>query len=221
MRGGGTRLLRSHSVSLLALFVALGGTSYAIVALPADSVGTKQVKNHSLLRKDFKPSQLQKLRGPRGRPGAVGVAGPAGAKGDKGDTGATGPSEVLVKTLGSGHIGSNSAAIIGTSVSPGPGSYLVHAQARLVNGDSTTRIIRCYIEAPGAGTVSAPTEFWLAGLGATGESIEAWSEWPVTLTDASPSVQFICQRSVSSGVDFTYTNAEITFQRVGAVTTLP
>jgi hypothetical protein len=32
-------------VSLIALFVALGGTSYAAFAVPANSVGTKQLKN--------------------------------------------------------------------------------------------------------------------------------------------------------------------------------
>ena len=51
-------------VALTALFVALGGTGYAVSQLPANSVGTAQVKDHSLLRKDFKRGQL--LRGPVG-----------------------------------------------------------------------------------------------------------------------------------------------------------
>jgi hypothetical protein len=33
------------AISLIALFVALGGTSYAAMTLPANSVGTKQLKN--------------------------------------------------------------------------------------------------------------------------------------------------------------------------------
>jgi hypothetical protein len=32
-------------ISLIALFVALGGTTYAATSLPANSVGTKQIKN--------------------------------------------------------------------------------------------------------------------------------------------------------------------------------
>lgn len=80
-------------VGLIALFVALGGTGYAAVVLPAHSVGTKQlkrdavtsskVKNFSLLRRDFKRGQLP--RGPQGR------AGPRGATGPPGPEGATGP----------------------------------------------------------------------------------------------------------------------------------
>jgi hypothetical protein len=40
--------LRSNVVAYVALFVALGGTSYAAVGLPAGSVGNRQLKNHSI-----------------------------------------------------------------------------------------------------------------------------------------------------------------------------
>ena len=37
--------VRHNAIALLALFVALGGTSYAAFSLPAGSVGTKQLRN--------------------------------------------------------------------------------------------------------------------------------------------------------------------------------
>ncbi len=40
--------IRSNVIAYLALFVALGGTSYAAMRLPAGSVGTRQLKNHSV-----------------------------------------------------------------------------------------------------------------------------------------------------------------------------
>lgn len=40
--------LRHNVVAYLALFVALGGTSYAAVNLPPGSVGTRQLRNHSV-----------------------------------------------------------------------------------------------------------------------------------------------------------------------------
>ncbi len=43
-----TRILnhaRTNLVAYIALFVALGGTSYAAISLPAGSVGTKQLRN--------------------------------------------------------------------------------------------------------------------------------------------------------------------------------
>ena len=46
-----TRILqhaKHNAVAYVALFVALGGTSYAAVNLPAGSVGNRQLKNHSV-----------------------------------------------------------------------------------------------------------------------------------------------------------------------------
>ena len=81
----------ANVTATLALIVALGGTSYAAIRLPANSVGSPQLKkqavtnsklranavtsatvrNGSLRAKDFKPGQLPA--------GPVGPAGPAGA----------------------------------------------------------------------------------------------------------------------------------------------
>ena len=74
-------------VACLALAAALGGTGYAAIVLPANSVGTAQlqsqavvaskIKTHSLVASNFKPGQL-----PRGAQGLAGAAGPPGPKGD-------------------------------------------------------------------------------------------------------------------------------------------
>jgi hypothetical protein len=40
--------IRHNAIALLALFVALGGTSYAAFSLPAGSVGARQLRNHSI-----------------------------------------------------------------------------------------------------------------------------------------------------------------------------
>jgi hypothetical protein len=76
-------------IACLALAVALGGTGYAAVRLPAASVGTAQlksdavtslkVKNGSLLKVDFKSGQIP--AGTAGPAGPVGAAGPAGPPG--------------------------------------------------------------------------------------------------------------------------------------------
>jgi hypothetical protein len=83
------------AVACAALFVSLGGVGYAAIVLPANSVGTKhlkrnavtsaKVKQHSLLRSDFKRGQIP--RGPQGIQGARGVQGAQGIQGPKGDPG--------------------------------------------------------------------------------------------------------------------------------------
>lgn len=85
------------AVALLALFVALGGTGYAALKLPNNSVGSKQIRKGavknadiasnavtgakvrpgSLNRSDFNAGSLP--QGPRGERGEQGTAGAAGS----------------------------------------------------------------------------------------------------------------------------------------------
>src|SRR3954452_18572784 len=111
------RYVKDHHLALIALFVALGGTSYAAGVLPRNSVGPTQlkanavtspkVKDGSLQKQDFAAGQLPAgAQGVQGSPGAAGAAGatgpggptgPAGAKGDKGDTGTVDTSNFFTK----------------------------------------------------------------------------------------------------------------------------
>jgi hypothetical protein len=50
--------LRSNAIAYLALFVALGGTSYAAINLPAGSVGANQIRNHSIGPVKFDQKQI-------------------------------------------------------------------------------------------------------------------------------------------------------------------
>jgi hypothetical protein len=83
------RLTFANVVSMLALFVALGGSSYAAIALKRNSVTSKHIKNgqvksddvkdSSLLARDFAANQIP-----------PGEKGEKGDKGDKGDAGTPG-----------------------------------------------------------------------------------------------------------------------------------
>jgi hypothetical protein len=110
-------------VSVFALIVALGGTSYAALSLPNNSVGSKQLKKNAVTNSDVKNSAItgakvkngsltssdikdHSLAGkdlaagsiPPGPQGPVGPAGPAGTKGDTGDT----PTKVFKRTANAG-----------------------------------------------------------------------------------------------------------------------
>ena len=70
----------ANVTATLALVIALGGTSYAAIKLPRNSVSSLQVKDRSLLKKDFKTGQLPAgKRGPAGPQGPAGEAGAGGA----------------------------------------------------------------------------------------------------------------------------------------------
>jgi hypothetical protein len=52
------RHLRGQFLGAIALFVALGGTSYAALELPAGSVGNRQIKNHVITPIKFDKSTI-------------------------------------------------------------------------------------------------------------------------------------------------------------------
>jgi len=79
--------VRAHHIGLLALFVALGGTSYAAIKLPANSVGTAQLKKNAVTLKKIKASTRAALKGQKGDTGPMGATGPMGPKGDPGADG--------------------------------------------------------------------------------------------------------------------------------------
>ena len=161
--------VRRNAIALAALFVALGGTGYAAVALPKNSVGTPQikkdavttakVKNGSLLRADFKAGQLpagpagpqgaQGPQGPVGPPGAKGDAGAAGQNGTNGQDGQTGPRG---PSNGRYVVGADDADIDGTALM-GPllngGEFLVTAKVNLDNQGGAAATATCTLTPSG------------------------------------------------------------------------
>ena len=64
---GFARFLRGNTIALLALFVALGGTTYAATALPKNSVGTKQLKKNAVTAVKIKTARVTNTKiGERG-----------------------------------------------------------------------------------------------------------------------------------------------------------
>jgi hypothetical protein len=50
--------LRANLVGWVALFVALGGTGYAAINIPRNSVGAAQIRNRSISPVKFNPSSI-------------------------------------------------------------------------------------------------------------------------------------------------------------------
>jgi hypothetical protein len=87
------RHVRNQIVGYIALFVALGGVSYAALKLPANSVRSPQIKNGQVKNADLAHNAVTSTKVKNGsllatdfRAGQL----PAGAPGPKGDTGAPG-----------------------------------------------------------------------------------------------------------------------------------
>jgi hypothetical protein len=96
----------ANIMSTLGVFIALGGTSWAVTQLPRNSVGAVQLRSNSvsgvkvrdgsLSAADFSPGAL--VRGPRG------ADGPAGPSGQQGSAGPRGPSDGYVHSGPTGKV---------------------------------------------------------------------------------------------------------------------
>ena len=132
------RHIRGNAVAYVALFAALGGTSYAAatlaprsvttqaiangavtqVKLARSSVGENNLRKHSLTAADFKPGALAVAV--KGAPGASGAAGSNGSAGPPGVPGQDGSASIVARARGTGtvsapHGASTSVPLTGAS----------------------------------------------------------------------------------------------------------
>lgn len=164
----------------IALLVALGGTSYAAVVLPANSVGTTQLKNSAvtsvkvkdktLLAKDFAPGQLK-----AGPVGPAGTTGPAGPAGPAGAAGAAAAAIVHVTSVSAapGTTTTGVAACAAGQKATGGGAYLIGATT-----DTDHLTISAPVISTGGSGFTAVTD----GGTATGWYAAMYSSGPVART---------------------------------------
>jgi hypothetical protein len=92
------KLTYANVMATAAVFIALGGTSYAVVSLPRNSVGRAQIRQHAVGAQELAPKAVTSrtirdksvaLRdiSTSARRALVGAVGPAGPKGDSGPAG--------------------------------------------------------------------------------------------------------------------------------------
>jgi hypothetical protein len=129
-------LLRQQALGAIALFVALGGTSYAVAT---GSIGSREIKNSTIRGKDVKNNSLtgrdvSRLGSPDVRdssllatdfkPGQL----PAGAQGPAGKDGAPGTARGYALISASGDINASKSKNVdrADSAAPGAGFYCIN-----------------------------------------------------------------------------------------------
>jgi Collagen triple helix repeat (20 copies) len=161
------KLTYANVMATAAVFIALGGASYAAVKLPNASVGTKQLKKEAVT-----PGKLSKAskvaltgaqgpagpqgptgpQGPRGETGATGSPGIQGEPGERGEPGSEGPSDgYFAEGDERGATIHESAASLG-AVNVPAGSYLFTAVARLTNEIPSPANAECFLRNTSGGT---------------------------------------------------------------------
>ena len=215
--------LRRQHLAVLALFVALGGTSYAAVSIGSAEIrnntiqgqDVKQstltgadVRNGSLEAKDLKAGTL--LAGPAGAVGAVGPAGSQGPKGEPGAAGApgaggaqgpAGATNAYVKQLLNLTFTAGSAMVLEGAMALPAGSYAVTASVKVENNDTTNGT-------QGECRLSGTTTVDVGGAFAPVEPGAGYGEATISLvgTTVVPAgggdLQLLCRRTLGDGVSF-------------------
>jgi hypothetical protein len=140
------KLSYANVMSTIAVFLALGGTSYAVAR---NSVGTKQlrnsavtsgkIRNATIQRKDLSPSARGGSRGPRG---PVGVQGTAGARGPSDGYTDGGPAMTLPTSA-------NAELVVAQIDGLPAGSYVLTADAQIGDFVNPGSIVSCDIRVNG------------------------------------------------------------------------
>jgi hypothetical protein len=154
---------KGQHLALLALFFALGGTSFAAASarLPANSVGTRQVINGSLQRSDLSQTARNALKGERGPTGPVGAQGAPGVPGQA-------ATKLFVAMNADGTLTKHSSTTLAARVSPGV--YRVAFD---------TDITKCvYVATAGedAGTVSEDYHLYTSRTGTNTVNVQIFDE---------------------------------------------
>ena len=143
----------ANVTSIVALFVALGGTAAAAVMITGknvadgsltgrdvknSSLGSKKIKDGDLLAKDFKTGQLPA--------GAQGAQGPQGAAGADGSAGAAGPSDIYAVGNANEALDTTGGTTEVASLTVPAGSYLLGANLWMTKTETGTSTVRCDLE---------------------------------------------------------------------------
>jgi hypothetical protein len=172
------RLSPATVIACLALAFALGGTGYAArsALLPSNSVGSKQVINHSIAKIDLAaplPRGARGFAGPRGPQGPAGPQGPQGSAGITQITTVDGPAvaqcaypggdcQIVTsaavcpagfKVVGGGHISEGILNIVLFSAITGTQTYSVVAENESSAANSIKATANCVA---GPGLTSTP-----------------------------------------------------------------
>lgn len=211
----------SMVVAFVALLVAMGGTGYAAIVLPANSVGAKQlkkgavkgkkiaknavnsrkVKNRSLLAVDFKSGQLP-----------AGPQGPQGPQGQQGPQGERGPSNAFqAAAAGPINVGATSTELLTLNL-PSAGSYVVSSKVYFNNNNAADTFVQCNL------TVGASSDIGSTGVDDDGgEDDHRTLPGLLAVTTAGPATATLACRHIAGGTT-TANDMRIVAIQVGSLT---
>jgi hypothetical protein len=154
------RFLRQNTIALLALFLVLGGTSYAA----ASAINGKSIKPNSIPKNRLTKTAIKQLhgargaRGPQGAAGAQGVAGPKGATGAQGVQGVAGTARAYGLVNAAGTTATRSKGVVAVT-HPNTGQYCLQLDGSITAASTGVVVSPDFFTDSTLGTNIAHAEF--------------------------------------------------------------
>jgi len=192
----------ANVMATLAVFIALGGSSYAAVRLSMNSVRSVHIKNGEVRRSDLRRDAVDSAKVKDGalraqdfaagqlHAGATGDAGPQGSPGSTGPTGARGPANVFEDQVRNMAFPAGFEDVQIASLTLPAGKYAFSLSARFENLVAAARYGYCAVKTP-AGAYVSP-DFVLVNVPASSDRYFHW-QFAKTLTDTT-TARFVCQQ---------------------------
>jgi hypothetical protein len=238
IRAFASKLTYANVVATLALFIALGGVSYAAVQLPANSVGSAQIKTGAVSTLKLSPKVQAQLKaggpvgpagpqgvegldGARGATGATGAAGQDGADGENGATGPTGPSDVYATHVEGPITANNEDSVTPVATLPLPaGKYILSFSltASFVEAIQFSEI-SCWFNAIGDKITGVTTDLYGDdfGIDPVNSPMSATTTATYDGYDGNFQPQVICSAAGGQGPTISYSDINFTATAVGAI----
>lgn len=167
------RMTYANVTATIALFIVLGGTSYAAVKLPRNSVDASHIRSGAVRSSEVKDLSLDvkdvsaKARAAlRGQAGPAGAQGPAGPQGPAGAQGGPAPAAALAVKQVTGAVGAapsvDETTVAGGSVSCDAGQRVVTGGVR-VDAPGSTAVQDSYPSGAGEWTARVGNDDVAAG----------------------------------------------------------
>lgn len=210
------RLSYANVMSSVAVFIALGGTGYALT-IPRNSVGNKQLKNNAVSSGKIRARAVQRSDlAPAARVGSRGARGPSGPPGSQG---ATGPSETIqVRRPDESGIASAAGAeatLASFTLQPGIWALDAGTSLRYEHSSAPSVTFECRLQ-------TAAGEVLIRSLVRAGNAAGSVIEGPISLRvatrlDVATQVRFVCRHADGAPGNPKFSGTTLQAMRTGAL----
>lgn len=185
----------ANVMSTVAVFIALGGTSYAVTKLPKGSVGARELKKNSVTSEKLRDGTVT----PADLAPGTAISGPRGPRGAEGALGPVGPSDILTNRNSGTYLSQKAGTPTTVNLLKVPaGQWLFIGTASVIYSGTSSEWTRCWFSFGTEAGLSSSVVRLGAEANGTIASTLSWQEGKVINGPTDVRVQCAQDRDATS-----------------------